>query len=50
MTTHRDELGADLVQIDVDGAAVSWKSKRQPVVVLSTAEAEFIAASSMVHE
>ena len=34
----------------LNGAAVSWKSKRQPVVALSTAEAEFIAASSMVQE
>jgi hypothetical protein len=34
----------------LNGAAVSWKSKRQPVVALSTAEAEFIAASSVVQE
>ena len=34
----------------LNGAAVSWKSKRQPVVALSTAEAEFISASSMVQE
>jgi hypothetical protein len=34
----------------LNGAAVSWKSKRQSVVALSTAEAEFIAASSMVQE
>ena len=34
----------------LNGAAVSWKSKRQSVVALSTAEAEFIAASSMVPE
>ncbi len=34
----------------LNGAAVSWRSKRQPVVALSTAEAEFIAASSMVQE
>ncbi len=34
----------------LNGAAVSWKSKRQAVVALSTAEAEFIAASSMVQE
>ncbi len=34
----------------LDGAAVSWRSKRQPVVALSTAEAQFIAASSMVQE
>ncbi len=34
----------------LNGAAVSSKSKRQPVVALSTAEAEFIAVSSMVQE
>ena len=30
--------------------AISWKSKRQPIVALSTAEAEFAAASSLVQE
>ncbi|MCH97778.1 copia-type polyprotein, partial [Trifolium medium] len=30
------------------GAAVSWSSKKQPVVTLSTTEAEFIAAASCV--
>ena len=34
----------------LNGATVSWKSKRQSVVALSTAEAEFVAASSMVQE
>ena len=34
----------------LNGAAISWKSKRQTVVALSTAEAEFVAASSMVQE
>ena len=29
---------------------MSWKSKRQSVVALSSAEAEFIAASAMVQE
>ena len=32
------------------GAAVSWKSKRRTVVALSLAEAEFVAASSLVQE
>ena len=36
--------------IMLNGAAVSWKSKRQSIVALSTAEAEFIAASSLVQE
>ena len=34
----------------LNGAAISWKSKLQTVVALSTAEAEFVAASSMVQE
>eukprot|EP00961_Rhodomonas_salina_P228777 3092083-Rhodomonas_salina.3 len=32
------------------GAAISWKCKRQPVVALSTAEAEFITASKAAQE
>ena len=34
----------------LNGAAISWWSKRQPTVALSSAEAEFISASSMVQE
>ena len=34
----------------LNGAAISWKSKRQSVVALSTTEAEFVAASSLVQE
>ena len=34
----------------LNGAAVSWRCKRQSVYALSSAEAEFIAASSMVQE
>ena len=34
----------------LNGAAVSWRCKRQSVFALSSAEAEFIAASSMVQE
>lgn len=30
----------------LSGAAISWSSKRQPVVTLSTTEAEFVAAAS----
>ena len=33
-----------------NGAAISWKSKRQNVIALSSAEAEFMAASSLVQE
>jgi hypothetical protein len=34
----------------LNGAAISWRSKRQPTVALSTAEAEYISASAMVQE
>jgi hypothetical protein len=34
----------------LNGAAISWRSKRQPTVALSSAEAEFIPASAMVQE
>jgi len=34
----------------LNGAVISWKSKRQNVVALSSAEAEFMAASSLVQE
>jgi hypothetical protein len=34
----------------LNGAAISWRSKRQTTVALSTAEAEFISASAMVQE
>ena len=34
----------------LNGAAISWKSKRQTSVALSTAEAEYVSASSMVQE
>ena len=34
----------------LNGAAISWKSKKQSIVALSSAEAEFVAASSMVQE
>jgi hypothetical protein len=34
----------------LNGAAIAWKSKRQNVVALSSAEAEFMAASSLVQE
>ena len=43
--SSRSTLGYVLV---LNGAAVSWKSKRQSVVALFSAEAEFIAASAMV--
>jgi hypothetical protein len=45
--TRRSTSGYTLM---LNGAAVSWKSKLQTVVALSTAEAEFVAASSMVQE
>ena len=34
----------------INGAAIAWKSKRQSVIALSSAEAEFVAASTLVQE
>ena len=34
----------------LNGGAVAWKLKCQPLVVMSTAEAEYIAALLMVQE
>ena len=34
----------------LNGAAISWCSKRQPSMALSSADAEFISASAMVQE
>ena len=36
--------------IKIAGAAVSWSSKKQTTVALSTAESEFVAASACVSE
>ena len=45
--TRRSTSGYVLM---LNGAAVSWRCKHQLVYALSSAEAEFIAASSMVQE
>ena len=45
--TRRSTSGYVLM---LNGGAVSWRCKRQSVYALSSAEAEFIAASSMVQE
>ena len=34
----------------INGGAVSWKSQTQPVVALSTAEAEYVAISEAAKE
>ena len=47
LDTRRSTSGYVLL---LNGCAVSWKSKRQSVVALSSAEAEFMAASSLVQE
>ena len=41
---------SDLYLGMLNGDAVAWKSKRQSVVALSTAEEEFFAVSVMVQE
>lgn len=35
---------------DIGGASVSWSSKKQPMVALSTVEAEYMAASNTTRE
>jgi hypothetical protein len=45
--SHRSTTGFTLM---LNGAAVAWKSKRQSVVALSSAEAEFMAASALVQK
>ncbi len=45
--SHRSTTGFTLM---LNGADVAWKSNRQSVVALSSAEAEFIAASALVQE
>jgi hypothetical protein len=35
---------------DVAGGSISWASKKQPTVVLSTVEAEYMAASNTTKE
>ena len=47
LDTRRSTSGYVLM---LNGCAISWKSKRQSVVALSSAEAEFMAASSLVQE
>ncbi len=45
--TRRSTSGFALM---LNEAAVSWRSKRQPTVALSSAEAEYISGSSLVQE
>ena len=45
--SHRSTSGFVFM---LNGASISWRSKRQPTVALSSAEAEFISASAMVQE
>jgi hypothetical protein len=34
----------------IDGGAITWSSKKQELIVLSTTEAEYIMASQVTHE
>ncbi len=45
--SHRSTSGFVIM---LNGAAISWRSKRQPTIALSSAETEFISASSMARE
>jgi hypothetical protein len=45
--TRKSTMGFVLM---LNGAAVSWRSKRQPIVALSTAEAEYVAACYAAQE
>jgi hypothetical protein len=45
--TRRSTSGFVLM---LNGAALSWKSKRQSIVALSTAEAEYVVGTSLVQE
>jgi len=45
--TRRSTMGYTIM---LNGAVVSWRSKRQPIVALSTAEAEYIAACYAAQE
>ena len=47
LTLEKSTTGYVLI---LNGAVVSWKSKRHNVVALSSAEAEYMAASSLVSE
>src|SRR5882672_9670863 len=40
---HRNSMSGYVLMID--GGAISWSSKKQPVIALSTTEAEYIAAT-----
>ena len=47
-TNDRKSVSGYLFQLN--GCSVSWRSKKQPCVALSTAEAEYIALSAAVQE
>ena len=34
----------------MDSGAISWASKKQPIVALSTAEAEYVAATATTYQ
>ena len=47
---HNDRKSTSGYVFQLSGAAVSWRSKKQSCVALSTAEAEYVALSSATQE
>ena len=47
---HDDRKSVSGYVFKLNGAAVSWKSKKQPIVALSSMEAEYIALAAAVRE
>lgn len=48
--TDRRSTTGYCISLNKDGPLVSWKTKRQPTVALSTCEAEYMALAATVQE
>lgn len=49
VTDRRSTIGY-CISLSVDGPLISWKTKRQPTVALSTCEAEYMALAATLQE
>jgi len=47
---HRRAISGYAFMVDSDGGAVSWSSKKQELVTLSTTEAEYVAQTHAAKE